>query len=184
MKISVLDNYFKLLTYKYLFFPFKESSQWPIVEPLPSYGQGLDLPGPRHRSLINGYNLTDVVITGNYFFLLFCLAYRFYSLVHFNDPCMSHPLIPGNNGVIDGQGSVWWQWLRSHKLNHSRPHLVEFLNSEEIVISNLTFLNSPAWSIHPVYCRCNAINLAFCVRCGLVNVSCICTNAYSFCFLQ
>ncbi|KAL6654300.1 hypothetical protein ACP70R_007765 [Stipagrostis hirtigluma subsp. patula] len=99
----------------------KDSSQWPIVEPLPSYGQGLDLPGPRHRSLINGYNLTDVSITGN-------------------------------NGVIDGQGSVWWDWFRSHELNHSRPHLVEFLHSEEIVISNLTFLNSPAWSIHPVYC--------------------------------
>ncbi|KAL6907844.1 hypothetical protein ACP4OV_002014 [Aristida adscensionis] len=99
----------------------KDSSQWPIVEPLPSYGQGLDLPGPRHRSLINGYNLTDVAVTGN-------------------------------NGVIDGQGSVWWDWLRSHELNHSRPHLVEFLHSEEIVISNLTFLNSPAWSIHPVYC--------------------------------
>ncbi|KAF0896199.1 hypothetical protein E2562_019687 [Oryza meyeriana var. granulata] len=99
----------------------KDPSQWPIVEPLPSYGQGLDLPGPRHRSLINGYNLSDVVITGN-------------------------------NGVIDGQGSVWWDWLHSHELNHSRPHIVEFLHSEEIVISNLTFLNSPAWSIHPVYC--------------------------------
>ncbi|KAG0530838.1 hypothetical protein BDA96_05G221600 [Sorghum bicolor] len=99
----------------------KDSSQWPIVEPLPSYGQGTDLPGPRHRSLINGYNLTDVVITGN-------------------------------NGVIDGQGLVWWQWLLSHELNHSRPHLLEFLYSEDIVISNLTFLNSPAWSIHPVYC--------------------------------
>uniref|UniRef100_A0A0D3HPL9 Pectate lyase superfamily protein domain-containing protein n=1 Tax=Oryza barthii TaxID=65489 RepID=A0A0D3HPL9_9ORYZ len=99
----------------------KDPSQWPIVEPLPSYGQGLDLPGPRHRSLINGYNLSDVVITGN-------------------------------NGVIDGQGSVWWDWLHSHELNHSRPHIVEFLHSEEVVISNLTFLNSPAWSIHPVYC--------------------------------
>jgi hypothetical protein len=34
------------------------------VEPLPSYGQGIDLPGARHRSLINGHNVTDVVITG------------------------------------------------------------------------------------------------------------------------
>jgi len=75
---------------------------------------------------------------------------------------MSCPLIPGNNGVIDGQGLVWWQWLRSHELNHSRPHILEFLYSEDIMISNLTFLNSPAWSIHPVYCRCNAINLALC----------------------
>jgi len=82
----------------------------------------MDLPGLRHRSLINGQNLTDVVITGN-------------------------------NGIIDGQGSTWWNWFRSNKLNYSRPHLVEFVYSEQIVISNITFLNSPAWSIHPVYCR-------------------------------
>uniref|UniRef100_J3NA05 Pectate lyase superfamily protein domain-containing protein n=1 Tax=Oryza brachyantha TaxID=4533 RepID=J3NA05_ORYBR len=99
----------------------KDPSQWPVVEPLPSYGEGIDLPGPRHRSLINGYNLSDVVITGN-------------------------------NGVVDGQGSIWWDWLQSHELNHSRPHIVEFMNSQQIVVSNLTFLNSPAWSIHPVYC--------------------------------
>ena len=49
-----------------IFPSLQESSQWPIVEPLPSYGQGLDLPGPRHLSLINGYSLTDVVITGNF----------------------------------------------------------------------------------------------------------------------
>ncbi|KAI4965345.1 hypothetical protein ZWY2020_054742 [Hordeum vulgare] len=91
------------------------------TEPLPSYGQGIDLPGARHRSLINGHNVTDVIITGN-------------------------------NGIVDGQGLIWWNWFRSNKLNYSRPHLVEFEDSEEIVISNLTFLNSPAWGIHPVYC--------------------------------
>ncbi|CAD6267565.1 unnamed protein product [Miscanthus lutarioriparius] len=99
----------------------QEVSQWPVVEPLPSHGRGMDLPGSRHRSLINGQNLVDVVITGN-------------------------------NGIIDGQGSTWWNWFRSNKLNYSRPHLVEFVDSEQIVISNITFLNSPAWSIHPVYC--------------------------------
>ncbi|AQK40152.1 Polygalacturonase [Zea mays] len=99
----------------------QDVSQWPVVEPLPSYGRGMDLPGSRHRSLINGQNLVDVVITGN-------------------------------NGTIDGQGSTWWNWFRSNKLNYSRPHLVEFVDSEQIVISNITFLNSPAWSIHPVYC--------------------------------
>lgn len=99
----------------------KEVSEWPIVEPLPSYGQGIDLPGARHRSLINGHNVTDVVITGN-------------------------------NGIIDGQGLTWWNWFRSNKLNYSRPHLVEFVDSEDIVISNLTLLNSPAWGIHPVFC--------------------------------
>ncbi|XP_058083148.1 probable polygalacturonase [Magnolia sinica] len=99
----------------------QESSHWPLVEPLPSYGRGIEFPGKRYRSLINGNNLKDVVITGD-------------------------------NGTIDGQGAVWWEWSRSHSLNHTRPHLVEFESSNDILISNLTFLNSPFWHIHPVYC--------------------------------
>ncbi|KAJ6852664.1 putative polygalacturonase [Iris pallida] len=43
---------------------------WPIVEPLPSYGRGIELPGGRYRSLIHGQNLTDVVITGMNSYLL------------------------------------------------------------------------------------------------------------------
>ncbi|XP_078439304.1 putative polygalacturonase [Wolffia australiana] len=93
---------------------------WPVIEPLPSYGQGQDLPGRRHRSLISGYGLTDVVITGQ-------------------------------NGSIDGQGAVWWDWLVSRSLNYSRPHLIELQNCSDVTISNLTLLNSPAWHVHPVY---------------------------------
>uniref|UniRef100_A0A2P2PJT6 Rhamnogalacturonase A/B/Epimerase-like pectate lyase domain-containing protein n=1 Tax=Rhizophora mucronata TaxID=61149 RepID=A0A2P2PJT6_RHIMU len=96
-------------------------SHWDVVEPLPSYGRGIDIPGERYRSLINGYMLHDVVITGD-------------------------------NGTIDGQGSIWWDWFNSHSLNHSRPNLVEFVDSDYVVVSNLTFLNAPAYSIHPVYC--------------------------------
>ncbi|XP_073283786.1 probable polygalacturonase isoform X1 [Primulina huaijiensis] len=99
----------------------QDYSNWALVEPLPSYGQGLDVPGTRYRSLITGYNLTDVVITGN-------------------------------NGIIDGQGSIWWQLLNTRSLNHSRPDLVEFIGSDTVVVSNLTFLNAPAWNIHPAYC--------------------------------
>ncbi|XP_058076948.1 probable polygalacturonase isoform X2 [Magnolia sinica] len=40
-----------------------DSRDWPIVDPLPSYGRGRELPGRRHKSLIYGYNLTDVIIT-------------------------------------------------------------------------------------------------------------------------
>ncbi|CAA7388902.1 unnamed protein product [Spirodela intermedia] len=97
-----------------------DPSFWPVIEPLPSYGQGVDLPGGRHRSLISGHNLTDVVITGQ-------------------------------NGSINGQGSVWWDWLVSHSLNYSRPHLLELVNCNDVTISNLTLLNSPAWHVHPVY---------------------------------
>ncbi|KDP27854.1 hypothetical protein JCGZ_18934 [Jatropha curcas] len=100
---------------------FQDPSHWDVLEPLPSYGRGIELPGGRYRSLINGYKLRDVVITGD-------------------------------NGTIDGQGSVWWDWFNSHSLNYSRPHIVEFIESERVVVSNLTFLNAPAYNIHPVYC--------------------------------
>ncbi|PIM98479.1 hypothetical protein CDL12_29040 [Handroanthus impetiginosus] len=99
----------------------QDYSYWDVVDPLPSYGRGLEVPGRRYRSLISGQNLTDVVITGN-------------------------------NGTIDGQGSVWWELLKTRSLNYSRPHLVEFIGSDNIVVSNLTFLNAPAWNVHPVYC--------------------------------
>ncbi|XP_011011880.1 PREDICTED: probable polygalacturonase isoform X1 [Populus euphratica] len=99
----------------------QDPSHWNLVDPLPSYGRGIELPGKRYQSLINGDMLHDVVVTGD-------------------------------NGTIDGQGSVWWDWFESHSLNYSRPHLVEFTSSDYVVVSNLTFLNAPAYSIHPVYC--------------------------------
>ncbi|KAK8967600.1 putative polygalacturonase [Platanthera guangdongensis] len=99
----------------------QDLSQWPTAEPFPSYGRGIELPGRRYQSLINGNNLTDIAITGD-------------------------------NGTIDGQGPVWWDSFKSHTLNYSRPHLIELVNSEGILISNLTFTNPPAWAIHQVYC--------------------------------
>ena len=38
---------------------------WPIVAPLPSYGQGRDHPGPRRCALISGAHLTDVALVGD-----------------------------------------------------------------------------------------------------------------------
>ncbi|KAK1356904.1 Polygalacturonase [Heracleum sosnowskyi] len=99
----------------------QDIAHWEVVDALPSYGRGIELPGGRYRSLITGNNLVDVVITGD-------------------------------NGTIDGQGSVWWEQFSSHSLNYSRPHLVEFISSKDVVVSNLTFLNSPSYNIHPVYC--------------------------------
>uniref|UniRef100_A0ACD6A7C8 Uncharacterized protein n=1 Tax=Avena sativa TaxID=4498 RepID=A0ACD6A7C8_AVESA len=98
-----------------------DSSDWPVMDPLPSYGRGRELPGERHQSLIFGWNLTDVIITGA-------------------------------NGTIDGQGDIWWDWFQHGNLNYTRPHLIELMYSTNIVISNLTFKNSPFWNIHPVYC--------------------------------
>ncbi|OVA11441.1 Glycoside hydrolase [Macleaya cordata] len=95
---------------------------WPLIAPLPSYGRGRELPGWRYRSLIHGDGVHDVIITG------------------------------GENGTIDGQGAMWWNMWRQKTLKFTRPNLIEFMNSKNIIISNVMFLNSPFWNIHPVYC--------------------------------
>lgn len=99
----------------------QDPEEWPIIEPLPSYGRGRERLGGRHISLIHGDGLTNVVITGQ-------------------------------NGTIDGQGKMWWELWWNRTLNHTRGHLLEIMNSRNILISNLTFRNSPFWTIHPVYC--------------------------------
>lgn len=43
----------------------QEENEWPVIEPLPSYGRGRDTEGGRFSSLIFGTNLTDVIITGD-----------------------------------------------------------------------------------------------------------------------
>ncbi|XAR55086.1 hypothetical protein NMG60_11030469 [Bertholletia excelsa] len=42
----------------------QDLKEWPVIDPLPSYGHGRDAPGGRYVSLIFGTNLTDVIITG------------------------------------------------------------------------------------------------------------------------
>ncbi|KAH9325090.1 hypothetical protein KI387_005268 [Taxus chinensis] len=98
----------------------EDPEEWPLIPPLPSYGIGRDGGNLRYSSLINGYNLTDVVITGD-------------------------------NGTIDGQGAIWWEKFHKKKLKYTRGYMVELIHSKDLVISNLTFQNSPAWNLHPVY---------------------------------
>ncbi|RRT35031.1 hypothetical protein B296_00057335 [Ensete ventricosum] len=42
----------------------QDTSNWPLIDPLPSYGRGRELPGGRYMSLIHGNGLRDVIITG------------------------------------------------------------------------------------------------------------------------
>jgi hypothetical protein len=37
---------------------------WPVLPPLPSYGRGRELPGPRYGSVIHGQHIDDFVLTG------------------------------------------------------------------------------------------------------------------------
>ncbi|XP_078433853.1 pectin lyase-like superfamily protein [Wolffia australiana] len=75
---------------------------------------------------------------------------RHSSLLHANG--VSNLVITGQNGSVDGQGKMWWDMWRNRTLIHTRGHLVEVMNSRNVLISNLTFRNSPFWTIHPVYC--------------------------------
>ncbi|XP_048563674.1 probable polygalacturonase [Triticum urartu] len=99
----------------------QDTSSWPLIDPLPSYGRGRELPGKRYISLIHGNGLQDVFITGE-------------------------------NGTIDGQGSVWWDMWKKGTLPFTRPHLLELMDSSNAIVSNLVFQDSPFWNIHPVYC--------------------------------
>ncbi|KAI5067247.1 hypothetical protein GOP47_0017775 [Adiantum capillus-veneris] len=94
---------------------------WPVIDPLPSYGRGRERPGGRYISFIHGRDLVDVVITGE-------------------------------KGIIDGQGAVWWERWYQRSLIYTRGHLVEFVSSRKIIITNVVLQNSPFWTVHPVYC--------------------------------
>jgi hypothetical protein len=48
-----------------MFLTCQDPQTFPIIDSLPSYGRGCELPGGRHNSVIHGENLSDVVITGD-----------------------------------------------------------------------------------------------------------------------
>lgn len=76
-------------------------------------------------------------------------------------------------GTIEGQGERWWKAHEETKalrrkagiterepdnppgspLKVPRPRLINLYDCTNVLISQLTFLNSPAWTIHPVYCQ-------------------------------
>lgn len=85
--------------------------------------------------------------------------------------------IVGENGTIDGQGKMWWEMWWNRTLKHTRGHLLELMNSNNILISNLTFQNSPFWTIHPVYCRFNSS--AFSFLCLFLYLLIVTLNFYS-----
>jgi polygalacturonase len=94
---------------------------WTVIAPLPSYGRGRDFPGPRYTSLLHGWNLTDVRITSN----------------------------SSEYGVVDGQGTGWWDCIKNGSLKITPGHLVELLYSERIEIDHVRFVDSPFWNLHP-----------------------------------
>ena len=139
-------------------------SMWPIIPPMPSYGQGRDHIGPRRAAFIGGVGLEDVAVTA----------------------------AEGARGTIDAAGQPWWachchakeqraralgageeydaeirtesggcssSWAHTYpckgpgKEEVTRGHLIEFAHSKDIEISNLFLRNSPFWTVHPFDCH-------------------------------
>jgi polygalacturonase len=79
-------------------------------------------------------------------------------------------------GTIDGQGSAWWPWaprarptlVKLRELGETtddptqrvfgtpeaglRPTLFEPVNCQRILLEGVHFINSPFWTLHPIYC--------------------------------
>jgi len=54
-------------------------------------------------------------------------------------------------GTIDGRGQFWWNARK--KLRYDRGRLIGLYRCNNVLIRGLTLKNSPAWTVHPVYCR-------------------------------
>jgi polygalacturonase len=104
-------------------------ASWPLIAPLPSYGQGRDhtnITWERYGPFIGGYNVTNIAITTN------------------------------STGVIHASGAPWWAAHNAGLLCCTPPHLFEsaFTNGVEIGAApgsppqSLILLNSPFWNVH------------------------------------
>jgi polygalacturonase len=56
-------------------------------------------------------------------------------------------------GTVDGSGRKWWEKQKARTLEHARPYLVCFQNCRDVSMDGITLINSPCWTVHPLYCE-------------------------------
>lgn len=95
-------------------------TQWPFIEPLPTYGDSRDGHYYQYQPLLYITNVRTFRITGT-------------------------GIIDGY-----GQPWWDLFASRNASLNAGRPNLVKIINSSDIEIDSVTFQNAPFWTIHPV----------------------------------
>ena len=71
------------------------------------------------------------------------------------------PFVGGSNlvditirgsGIIDGDGSYWWERYREKSLELPRPRLISFADCRRVRIQGIELVNSPSWTVNPVRC--------------------------------
>ena len=84
----------------------------------------------RRSSLITGIDLENIAVTGR--------------------------------GTLNGQGQPWWEALRKDKnikdtrkkiLTYGRPRVINLYRCQNILIRDVTIVDSPSWTVHPVGCE-------------------------------
>ena len=56
-------------------------------------------------------------------------------------------------GALEGQGKRWWTAFRAGEMQAARPCFVCFEHCTRVRIEGVKLLNSPAWTVHPVFCE-------------------------------
>jgi polygalacturonase len=64
-----------------------------------------------------------------------------------------HHICVSGRGTIDGRGAIWWKAKETGSLAHPRPRLISFSDCSDVLIEDLTVINSPSWAINPVHCQ-------------------------------
>lgn len=67
--------------------------------------------------------------------------------------CGAENITVTGDGILDGQGSYWWQRFKKGALSYPRPRLICFDHCRHIKIEGVALLNSPSWTVHPLCCQ-------------------------------
>ena len=59
----------------------------------------------------------------------------------------SHNIKLIGNGIINGNGQIWWPKYKSNNLTYRRPNLIDFSKNYNIHIENITLINSPMFHV-------------------------------------
>ncbi|MCF8379023.1 MAG: glycoside hydrolase family 28 protein [Bacteroidales bacterium] len=117
-------------------YAIEDINSYPVID-----GLWEGIPRKVYASLFTGHNLNNISITGR--------------------------------GIIDGKGQKWWELALITKdmrkkagiverepenppgspIKYRRPRVINLYNCKNILIRDVTILNSPSWTVHPVYCE-------------------------------
>lgn len=117
--INLTSNLHVILAENTTLLGLQDEDSWPLVEPLPSYGQGRGGGALRRASLLQGMAVENVTLQGH-----------------------------GKSSIINGNGSYWWKKVRNQTIMFNPGHLIEFLYSKNIRLENMRMINSPSWNNH------------------------------------